>query len=58
MFQGKINAALKLLSSESDFGVHQINDDIINELRQKYPDPSPIQENTLLSGPMKVLNIT
>ena len=55
VFQGKINAALKLLSSESDFGVHQINDDIINELRRKHPDPSPIQENTLLNGPINFI---
>ena len=29
VFQGKINAALKLLSSENENGVHDINDEII-----------------------------
>ena len=52
VFQGKINAALKLLSSENENGVHDINDEIIKELQDKHPSPSPIAENTLLQGPV------
>ena len=52
MLQGKVNAALKLLSIDYDNGVHQINDDIINQLQQKHPIPRPIDDNILLHGPI------
>ena len=32
-------------------GVHKIIDDVINALKEKHPNPSPILENTLLNGP-------
>ena len=52
MLQGKVNAALKLLSTDYDNGVHQINDDVINQLQQKHPIPRPIDDNILLHGPI------
>ena len=55
IIQGKINAALKLLSSESENGVHKI-DDVLKQLQDKHPKPSPVTQNTLLFGPInKVL---
>ena len=34
------------------FNVHKISDNLINALKQKYPNPSPILDNTLLSTPV------
>ena len=51
VFQGKINAALKFLSTENDFGVLAKTDEVLKELQTKHPEPSPIQPNTLLNGP-------
>ena len=55
IFQGKINAALKFLSSDYDNGAHEINDEILIELQNKHPEPSKITENTLLFGPVQTV---
>ena len=52
MFTGRVNAALKLLSDESENGVHTITDDIRNELLLKHPKPASICEGALLHGPI------
>ena len=52
MFQGKINAALKFLSNESDNGVLPTSDDVVNELITKYPSAASIQPETLINGPI------
>ena len=46
----RVSSALKILTSDPCVGVHKINDDVINALKQKHPEPSPIIENTLLNG--------
>ena len=51
MMQSRVSSALKILSSDPCVGIHKINDDVINALRQKHPKPSPIIENTL-NGPV------
>ena len=56
MFQGKVNAALKLLKDESDNGVHEVSIDVIKALREKHPPPAPIRDNTLLFGPIEYLS--
>ena len=53
MMQGKINAALKFLSKESENGVLDLNDDVLRDLKKKHPEPSPIKENSLLNGPIE-----
>ena len=40
VFQRKINAAIKLLSN-SDVGVHKVDENKLYELRQKQPQPAP-----------------
>ena len=50
--QGRVSSALKILASDPCVGVHKINDDVINALKQKYPKPLQILENTLLNGPV------
>ena len=44
-----MNAAIKMLS-KSEFGIHTVNDDIINELQAKHPKPAEIKDDTLLYG--------
>ena len=48
MMQGRVISAPKILTSDSCVGVHKINDDFINVLKQKHPKSSAILENTLL----------
>ena len=52
MLQGKINAALNLLSTESNGGVLPLSESVIKGLINKHPPPGPIQEGALLSGPI------
>ena len=52
MMQGRVSSTLKIFTSDPCVGVHKINDDVINALKQKHPKPSPIIENTLLNGPV------
>ena len=49
MLQGKVSAAIKLLSSDPSIGVHEITDDVIKALKEKHPAPAPIADNTLLN---------
>ena len=51
VFQGKINAAMKLLT-DIDVGVHKVDDTILNELQQKHPQPAPLTSDVLLNGPV------
>ena len=51
VFQGKINAAMKLLT-DIDAGVHKVDDTILNKLQQKDPEPAPLTSDTLLTGPV------
>ena len=50
--QGRVSSALKNLTSGPCVGVHKINDDAINTLKQIHGKPSPILENTLLNDPV------
>ena len=38
MLQGKINAAVKI--SNSNIGMHPVDDKVLKELQNKHPDPS------------------
>ena len=55
MFAGKVNAALKLLTEESENGVHKMSEEIRNELLNKHPKPAPILDGSLLHGPVDKL---
>ena len=52
ILQGKTNAALKFISSESSPGVHQPTEAVFKELQNKHPPPAPIRDNSLLYGPV------
>ena len=49
--QRKINAAMKLLT-DIDAGVHKIDDTILNELKQKHPQPAPLTLDAQFIGPV------
>ena len=51
MIQGKINAAVKMLSN-SNIGIHSVDDNVLEELQNKHPDPSLIKKGTLLHDPI------
>ena len=49
MLQGKINAAVKFLSSENDQGgVLKVSDDVLKDLEMKHPDPALVREDSLM----------
>ena len=52
MMEGKIHSALRFLSEESQGGIHQLSEKILNDLRQQHPVPTEIQWNSLLFGPI------
>ena len=52
MFHGKVSAAVRFLHSCDDAGLMKISNDVIHELKEKHPGPSPIAEGTLLNGPV------
>ena len=55
MLQGKVTAALKMLSQE-EIGVHEVNEQVIRDLKEKHPDAQEIPSETLYQGPInKVL---
>ena len=51
IFEGKISAALKLLSDNAT-GVLELSAETMNELYEKHPGPCPIEEGSLLYGPI------
>ena len=52
MLEGKVNAALKFLSTENSAGVLKLTNDVIEELQKKHPEPAPIEDGALLHGPV------
>ena len=52
VLQGKLTAALKFLSKETNSGVLKLSDEVLEDLTQKHPAPAPILENSLLHGPV------
>ena len=55
MFQGKLNAAVKFLSSENNQGVLKLDDEVIKDLKIKHPEPALIKEGSLLYGPKETV---
>lgn len=49
MLAGKVNAVLKLWTTKC-YGVHEVNDEKIRNLKEKHPKPAPIQVYTLFYG--------
>ena len=53
MFEGKVNAAMKLIDKNSDSGVLPGTDEVINLLKEKHPGPGPVDFETLMKGPLQ-----
>ena len=53
MFVGKVNAAMKLIETNSESGVLPGTDEVINMLKEKHPEPGPIASETLINGPIQ-----
>ena len=56
MFQGKINAALRLLSDKTCRGVLPLSEEVFQSLREKYPSPAEIKSDSLLHDPIADLS--
>ena len=56
MFQGKINASLRLLSDETCGGVLPLSEEDFQSLREKHPSPAEIKSDSLLHGPIADLS--
>ena len=52
MFEGKVGPALKFLEEQSENAVLESSEEVINKLKELHPEPSEIQPNTLLAGPI------
>ena len=53
MLQGNVNAALRLLSNTGKAGLLNIDEESIRQLHEKHPEGEPLNEEMLLSGPIK-----
>jgi hypothetical protein len=53
IMEGKVSAALKLLDKESTTGLLSLSEEVLADLQKKHPPPEPIEENSLLEGPVK-----
>ena len=56
MLEGKVNAAIRLLSEDGSKGVLNLNDDVMRELKLKHPDAETPTETALLQGPMNMVH--
>ena len=52
MLEGKVSAALKMLDQTSTSGMLTLTDEVMQQLHQKHPEPSPIEGSPLLMGPL------
>ena len=51
VLQGQINAALPFVSESSSGGVLPLTDDVMEQLKEKHPNPQPAKLGSLLFGP-------
>ena len=55
MWEGKTQAALKILSKNYENGVLKIDDDILTDLKSMHPPPADVKQDSLLFGPINEL---
>ena len=51
MFEGKVNAALRLISEEGSSGLLELNDTTMQLLREKHPTAASVSDDALIFGP-------
>lgn len=52
MMEGKVSAALKLLDSTCATGLLPLTNEVMEQLKQKHPEPAPVEGSPLLYGPL------
>ncbi|PFX12441.1 Uncharacterized protein K02A2.6 [Stylophora pistillata] len=50
---GQVNSALRYLSDDQGGGILPLSDDVMEQLKEKYPDPQGVQLGSLLFGPIE-----
>lgn len=56
MFEGKVNAAVRMVCEQADKGVLPLNKDTLDQLKKKHPSPAGIMDKTLLFGPVRKID--
>ena len=56
MWEGKTQAALKMLSKDYENDVIEIDDSILTELKSKHPPVAKVKQDSLLLGPINKLS--
>ena len=55
IWQGKINSALKMLTTDYENGVLQLDENILEDLKSKHPATTLVKQDSLLFGPTNQL---
>ena len=55
VFQGKLTAAIKLLDKENSWGLLNLSDEVLAQLKEKRPVPAEIEGECLLHGPVDLI---
>ena len=50
---GQVNSALRYLSDDQGGGILPLSDDVMEQLKEKPPEPQGVQLGSLLSGPIE-----
>ena len=56
MMKGRINGAIRLLGHQKNSSILPITSATIEDLKAKHPNPSPINEEMMLQGPINVIH--
>ena len=53
IMEGKVSSALKFLDEQASSGVLTCTDEVLAELKSMHPSPSPVEDDSLLCGPVQ-----
>ena len=53
IFENLVNSALRYLSDDQGGGILPLSDDVMEQLKEKHPEPQGFQLGSLLFGPIK-----
>lgn len=53
IMEDQINAALRFLNESTSGGILSLTDDVMNQLKEKHPEPQPAKLGSLLFGPVE-----
>ena len=55
---GLVNSALRYLSDDQDGEILPLSDDVMEQLKEKHPEPQGVQLESLLFGPIEDVSDT